>query len=380
MTPDLRHVLGLRLNLSFAPLLRIVGAHGFIPIRRDGHATVRRGATPLAVGGLLCLAGCGHSHGAAATAPVRPVSGTSSTTAKPAVPASPRLVIRAATTPWRLPAAVYRTVAVATGELILVLGGHNLAGETISDVYELDTRDGASATAGTLALPTHGAAAALLGGRVLVFGGASTSVHDAVQEFEPVRASARVIGHLPKVRADVTAAVAGNRVVLAGGFDGIEAQGDVWATAEGRTFRIIGRLRQAVRYPAVIAQGSNVYVFGGLISGGEYNGTFSTLVQRVHLPSGSTQTVGRLPTPLAHAMGALLDGHIFVFGGSTPAGPSASILRFDPASGRTVHVGHLPQPLTDAAVATVGNSAYLLGGITKQPQSGVMVVRVAQAK
>ena len=106
------------------------------------------------------------------------------------------------------------------------------------------------------------------GGRVLVFGGASTSVHDAVQEFEPVRASARVIGHLPKVRADVTAAVAGNRVVLAGGFDGIEAQGDVWATADGRTFRIIGRLRQAVRYPAVIAQGSNVYVFGGLISGG----------------------------------------------------------------------------------------------------------------
>ena len=79
-------------------------------------------------------------------------------------------------------------------------------------------------------------------------------------------------------------------------------------------------------------------------------------------------------------MGALLDGHIFVFGGSTPAGPSASILRFDPASGRTVHVGRLPQSLTDAAVATVGNSAYLLGGITKQPQSGVMVVRVAQAK
>jgi hypothetical protein len=372
-------MLRLRLDLSFAPPLRIADAHWFMRIWRGGHATLRRAAATLAAGALVCLAGCGHSHRAGAAARVRPVSPASSTTVKPAVPASRRLVIRASATPWRLPAAVYRTVAVATGKRIFVLGGHSLAGETISDVYELDTRNGASSTAGALALPTHGAAAALLDGRVLVFGGASESVHDTVQQFDPARRGAHVIGHLPEVRADVTAAVAGNGVVLAGGFDGVGPQADVWATADGRTFRTIGLLRQAVRYPAVIAQGSDVYVFGGLISGGEYDGTFSTLVQRVHLPSGATRVVGRLPTPLAHAMGALLAGRLFVFGGSTPTGPSAAILRFDPASGRTVHAGRLPQPLTDAAVATLGNCAYLLGGITTGPQSGVIVVRVAQA-
>jgi hypothetical protein len=373
-------LLRLRLNIYVASLLRIVEAHWFVRIRRDGRAPVRRTGALLAAGGLLCLAGCGQSHRAAAAAPARPAGGTSAAATKLPVPASPRLVINASLTPWRLPAAVYRTVAVAAGKYIFVLGGHNLAGETISDVYELDTRGGASGTAGTLALATHGAAAALLGGRVLVFGGASSSVHDAVQEFDPGRRSARLIGHLPEVRADVTAAVAGSSVVLVGGFDGVGPQSDVWATTDGRTFRVIGRLRHAVRYPAVIAQGSNVYVFGGLISGGEYNGTFSPLVQRVHVPSGATQIVGRLPTPLAHAMGALLDGRLFVFGGSTPAGPSAAILRFDPASGRTAHAGHLPRPLTDAAVATVGDSAYLLGGITTQPQRGVTLVRLAPTK
>jgi hypothetical protein len=375
------HAFGLRLNFYVAMLPFIVAAGWLVRIqragaRRDDRSPVRGRGALLAACGLLCLAGCGRSHRAAAAAPARPASGT----ARPPAPASPRLVIRARTTPWKLPAAVYRTVAVATGERIFVLGGHDLAGGTISDVYELDAQTGASRTAGTLVLPTHGAAAAALGGRILVFGGASTSVHDVVQEFDPVRGSARLIGHLPGVRADVTAAVAGYGVVLAGGFDGVEPQSDVWTTANGRTFRVVGRLRQAVRYPAVVAQGSDVYVFGGLVSGGEYNGTFSALVQRVHLPSGPTQIVGRLPTPLAHAMGALLGGRILVLGGSTPAGPSAAILRFDPASGRTVRVGRLPRPLTDAAIATVGDSAYLLGGITTQPQSGVTVVRLAPAK
>jgi hypothetical protein len=383
---DLGEAKGLAAEHFYLALLPfIVGADWLVRThrtgaRRDGGAPARARGALLAAGALMCLVGCGHSHRTAALAPVRPASGVSSAATKLAVAASLRLVIRASPTPWKLPAAVYRTVAVASGERIFVLGGHNLAGETISDVYELDTRTGETRTAGTLVLPTHGAAAAVLGGRILVFGGASTSVHDVVQEFDPARGSARLVGHLPGVRADVTAAVAGNRVVLAGGFDGVGPQGDVWATADGRMFRVIGRLRQAVRYPAVVAQGSDVYVFGGLISGGEYTGTFSTLVERVHLPSGATQVVGRLPTPLAHAMGALVGGRILVLGGSTPAGPSAAILRFDPASGRTVRAGHLPRPLTDAAVAAVGDSAYLLGGITTQPQRGVTVVRLSQAK
>jgi Kelch motif len=85
----------------------------------------------------------------------------------------------------RLPAPVYRTVAVAAASRIYVLGGHDRAGRTVSDVDVFDPVGGVSRRAGSLALPTHGAAAANLGGRILVFGGASSSVHDVVQQFVP---------------------------------------------------------------------------------------------------------------------------------------------------------------------------------------------------
>jgi serine/threonine-protein kinase PknK len=276
----------------------------------------------------------------------------------------------------RLPAPMYRTVAVAAGGRIYVLGGHDAAGGTISDVYVFDPTTGVSRRAGGLAVPTHGAAAADLGGRILVFGGASSSVHDTVQQFFPATGSSRVIGHMPTVRADVTATVVGHRVILAGGFNGVGPQREVWATQDGKTFRVVAQLPQAVRYPAVAALGSVVYVFGGLISGGEYTGTFSDAIQRVYLPTGTARIVGRLPTPLAHAMAAVIGGHIYLLGGSAPGGPSDAVRRFDPATGRIARVGGLARVLTDAAVATIGHTAYLLGGISNSPLDTVTQVQL----
>jgi streptogramin lyase len=259
-----------------------------------------------------------------------------------------------------------------------VLGGHDIAGATISSVDELDVATGTTRLAGALAAPTHGAAAAALGGRVLVFGGASSAVHDLVQRFDPRRRSTRVIARLPRPRADVTSAVVGHTVVLIGGFDGISPQRDVWAAGDGRHFRVIAKLPRAVRYPAVVAEGDCVYVLGGLISGGEYDGRFSDLIQSVCVHHSSAAIVGRLPTPVAHAMGALIAGRVLVLGGSTPRGPSAAILRFEPATGRVVRAGRLPYPLTDAAVATVHGTAYLLGGISTRPLASVIEVRLAE--
>jgi Kelch motif len=178
-------------------------------------------------------------------------------------------VVRAVRTGWRLPAAVYRTVAVVSARKIFVLGGHDAAGGTISDVYRFDPRSGRSTRAGLLAVPTHGSAAATLAGRILVFGGASSSVYDLVQWFHPASGRTSVIGRMPRQRADVTAAVVGRQVVLVGGFDGFGPQSDVWTTRDGKSFHVVAHLRQPVRYPAMIALGTDVYVFGGLISGGE---------------------------------------------------------------------------------------------------------------
>jgi N-acetylneuraminic acid mutarotase len=273
-----------------------------------------------------------------------------------------------------LPAPVYRTVAVAAGGRIFVLGGHDLAGGSVTSVEAFDPRRGVARRAGTLFYPTHGAAAADLGGRILVFGGASTSVRDVVQQFLPASGRSRVVGHMPTVRADVTAVVAGRRVILVGGFDGVGPQSSVWATRDGRHFTVVARLPQPVRYPAVAALGADVYAFGGLISGGEYTGTFTNDIQRVDLRTGSARIIGHLPTPLAHAMAAAVLGRIYLLGGSTPHGPSNAIRRLVPADGRTVAAGRLRRPLTDAAVASLGPTIYLLGGISQSPLATILAV------
>ena len=288
---------------------------------------------------------------------------------------APPGALRVTLTRWRLPAPVYRTVAVASAGKIFVLGGHDSSGGSITAVYSLDVRTGRTQVAGNLALATHGAAAALVSGRVLVFGGASLNVHDTVQEFNPATHRTSVVGYMPGVRADTTAVTVGSMAVLIGGFDGVGPQSEVWATSNGTTFRVVAHLPQPVRYPAVASLGTSVYVFGGLLSGGEYNGHFTTDIQQVDLRTGKATIVGHLPVPLAHAMASELGGHICLFGGSTSSETSSEILSFNPATGAVSVAGRLPEPITDAAVATVGRTAYLLGGISRGPLASITTIR-----
>jgi len=287
-------------------------------------------------------------------------------------------VLSATLTSWQLPAPVYRTVAVVSAGRIFVLGGHDSAGGTSTTIYGLDPRTGTSEVAGTLALATHGAAASVVDGRILVFGGASATVHNTVQAFNPASHTSSIIGYLPSVRADTTAATVGKETVLLGGFNGSAPLGDVWETTNGVTFAVVAHLLQPVRYPAVAVAGSSIYVFGGLISGGEYNGTFTNDIQRVDIRTGTARIVGHLPSPIAHAMGSEMGGHLYVIGGSTASGSSNKILSFDPANGVVSVAGILPQPITDAAVATIGRTTYVLGGISSVSNASVTIVRLIE--
>jgi N-acetylneuraminic acid mutarotase len=281
--------------------------------------------------------------------------------------------------PSVLSAVVYRTQAGAVGGFVYVLGGIDAAGVTVAEVYRVDPSTGAVTRAGALATPTHGAAALTFGGRVLVFGGAATSVHTTVQAFDPATGQTTVIGRLPGPLADLTAAAVGTQMLLLGGFNGAHGLDTILSTTDGMSFHLLGHLAQAVRYPAVAVAGGDVYLFGGLLAGGEYTGTFSTAIQRIDPTSGTTTVVGHLPIPLAHAKAVVLDGQILVLGGSTTGGPSAAVFRFDPTTARASKMGALPEPDTDGAVAVVGDTAYLLGGISRGPIATIIAIRLLPA-
>jgi len=267
-------------------------------------------------------------------------------------------------------------MAAANSRYIFVLGGIDAAGATVDSVYRLDPAGGTAKLAGTLAVPTHGAAALLLGRRVFVFGGAGPPVYDLVQQYDPTSGETRVVGHLPSRRADLAVAAVGGQVVVGAGFDGVGPLSSVLATTDEWHFRLLARLPRAVRYPAVAVVGNSVYLFGGLLFGGEYTGTFSRAIQRVDLTTGKSAIVGRLPTPYAHAMATVRDGQAFVLGGSTPGGSSSAILRFDPATGAVTRAGSLPEHVADGVAATVGDTTYVIGGINGGPLTTVCIVRI----
>jgi N-acetylneuraminic acid mutarotase len=280
--------------------------------------------------------------------------------------------------PWRLPQPVYRFMGATLAGEIYVLGGLNSAGTTIGDVEAADPATGTVTPAGLLAEPTHGGAAVTVGDRILVFGGADTTVHTDIQAFNPGTGSTQIVGQLPGPRADVAAASVGSEVLLLGGFDGTRPLQSVLVAPNGSSFQVAGQLAEAVRYPAVAVDQGEVYLFGGLLSGGEYTGTFTTAIERVDPATGTAMVVANLPVPLAHAMAAVLGGQILLIGGSTPSGPSAEVYDFEPGNDTLAPIGSLPEPVTDGTVAVVGQTAYVLGGISAAPIATVIAVHLVR--
>ncbi len=287
-----------------------------------------------------------------------------------------RLGLQSQILPWHLPQPMYRIMGATLGGEIYLLGGLNAAGTTIADVEVVDPATGTVTPAGLLAEPTHGGAAVTVGDRILVFGGASTTVHTDIQAFDPGTKSTQIVGQLPGPRADLSAASVGSEVLLLGGFDGTGPLQSVLAAPDGISFQLLGQLAEPIRYPAVAVDQGEVYLFGGLLSGGEYTGTFTTAIERVDPATGTATVVANLPVPLAHAMAAVLGGQILLIGGSTPSGPSAEVYVFEPGNNTLSPIGSLPEPVTDGTVVVVGQTAYVLGGISAAPMATVIAVHL----
>jgi outer membrane protein assembly factor BamB len=271
----------------------------------------------------------------------------------------------------QLPAARSRAAAFADASGLLVAGGLDTQQATSDAVFRV-TGSGATTT-GRLSVATHDAAAAMIGGRRLVFGGGAQRVGDAVQLVSS-QGSASVVAHLPQPRADLTATTIGSTAYLVGGYDGVSASRDVLATNDGVAFHVAAHLAQGVRYPAVTALGSVIYVFGG-----EWAGAPTGAIQAINTRTGTVSIVGNLPSARTQASAFTVGGAAYVAGGLVNGAPSFDILRFDPRTGGVARVGVLPSPVANAAVATFGDTAYLAGGESGGPLSSVFEVRVVPA-
>src|SRR5579863_9036113 len=209
-----------------------------------------------------------------------------------------------------LPAPLRDPAYVSQGGGRFVLIGGLSAGDTsTSEVYMGDRRRVSQVA--TLGTAQHDAQAALLDGRVYVFGGGSFSELDHIFSFDPASHTLTTVGSLPVAQSDVAVTSIGNTAYVVGGYDGVSWRNTILAYSPG---------------------------------------------------ASAPRTVGTLPVGLRYAAVAALGGRVLIAGGSTPTAASRAIFSFDPGTGHVTRIGTLPQPVTHGELAPLGQFAYLVGG------------------
>jgi hypothetical protein len=262
----------------------------------------------------------------------------------------PGVVVRAL--PYRLPAPVERAGAAASGG-VLIAGGLDASGASTSGVFRLDTATGRLTSLGSVPQAFHDAAVQLIGRRLFVFGGGSSTSSASVQAFDLATRRGSIVGRLPRPLSDLVSARTGGTVYLVGGYDGIRPRREIYATTDGTHFRLAGTLPVGLRYPAVAAAEGRLLVAGGAGAAGISSAVFS------FDPAGGRVTrIGSLPRAIAHAAAISAGRDVYLVGGTDAANrPSGEVLRIDTATGAVDRAGRTV-PVSDAAVA----GRYLVGG------------------
>jgi N-acetylneuraminic acid mutarotase len=248
------------------------------------------------------------------------------------------------------------TAGLAGGRFVM-LGGLDSA-DVSSAGIELADRNGVRHTA-SLPGPQHDAQAATLGGAVYVFGGGDTTELDHILRYDPARDAVTAAGALPVAQSDVAVTQSGGDAYIVGGFDGTNYLNTVVAWHPGSGPRTEAHLPVGLRYSAVAVAGGGLLILGGSTPAGASDGIY-----RFDLVSHQVRRIGTLRHPVTHAEAATLGTSVYLIGGRGDelTAQTAAIWAIDPRSGRVRAAGHLPQPISDAGVVAIGNAIVVAGG------------------
>jgi hypothetical protein len=291
--------------------------------------------------------------------------------------------LEAGITPWQLPVALSRSSVVTSGGGFTVLGGLAASQSSVDSVYAVDPVRGTVLADGRLATAVHDAAAAVLGTSDVVLGGGSPDTVPTVQSIpsvaEPTPTSTAtperagtVIGALPTPRSDLAVATVrrahgATTAYVVGGYDGTSYLPQVLATTDGLHFSSVASLTVPVRYPAVVAQGGLLYVFGGQIASPGVDAAATDDIQVVDPVAHTARVIAHLPQPVYGAAAFVIGGDLYLAGGQVPGGPTVTTIdAFVPSTRAVLDAGLLPQAEAFGGYTTVGTGktavGYIVGG------------------
>ena len=134
----------------------------------------------------------------------------------------------------------------------------------------------------------------------MVFVGGTAATDAGFRRSSPAPLARRGSSAIP--RSDLSAVTVGRRTFLVGGYDGSKIR-DGARNDRRREFALLGDLPVPVRYAAVAAVGTDVYVIGGSNGGGAVRH-----VQALDTKTGAVRVIGELPQGLSDAVAATLEG------------------------------------------------------------------------
>ena len=117
-------------------------------------------------------------------------------------------------------------------------------------------------------IPQHDAQATTIGRYVYVFGGGQVSSYDHVLRYDPARGAVTQVGSLPTPASDVAVAALGATAYVVGGFTGVDPLDTIVAWTPSGPERAAAHLPAGLRYAATAVAGGRLVIAGGTVSGG----------------------------------------------------------------------------------------------------------------
>lgn len=165
-------------------------------------------------------------------------------------------------------------------------------------------------------------------------------------------------GHLKHGRSQHCMVSLNDRVYIMGGYNESEYRNEptVEACKDGKHFKVVGNLCEAVRSSATVVFKDRIYIFGGILDNGEH----SSSVQVFDSIACKSKRVGQLPHRMTGGKALVVGGKIYVmpeFG---------QMVEFDPHTGDTKLCAENPHRLGKFGMYSDGLDIYVTGGIDKE--------------
>ncbi|OBI40902.1 serine/threonine-protein kinase [Mycobacterium colombiense] len=256
--------------------------------------------------------------------------------------------------------------AAEVGGRIIVAGGVDSNGALLNTV---EIFDGNSWTLGTpIPTPRQMLAAASDGKLVYTVGGTNGTADLAtVEAYDPAAKSWTRLPDLPQPRGDLGVALADRRLVAVGG----QSAGQVLKSVSvldltTNTWAGLPDMATARHGMAVDAIGQAVYSIGGSSEIGDGQATSSAealqLPARRMQPAAQWRSLPDAPTARLMTAWTVLDDKIWVIGGLRDGVALQTVESYDPRTGAWQPQPALPIPLHHAAAATYRGEVVVLGG------------------